>query len=82
MSYDIYYSSSLTEAMEHTPKFYPHEHPFNKYGYRYFLAEPDPSDPTWQTLDEDPKLQGKPIPGHLYRDFREKLVLLSMNDRG
>jgi hypothetical protein len=33
---------------------YPLEHPFNKDGYRYVLAEPDPHAPFRQEYDESP----------------------------
>lgn len=46
---------------------YPLEHPFNKDGYRYILAEPDPHAPFRQEFDESSDWAGKPIPGWLYR---------------
>lgn len=79
------------------PKSFPPEYPFNKEGYRYHLAEPDPHSPFRQKFDETEvwagkchcffffnhfHLIGKPIPGHLYRTFLENECLLSLNDRG
>ncbi|XP_064632131.1 set1/Ash2 histone methyltransferase complex subunit ASH2-like [Lineus longissimus] len=60
---------------------YPVEHPFNKDGYRYYLAEPDPHAPNRQAFDESIEWAGKPIPGYFYRMFQGTDVLLSMNDR-
>uniref|UniRef100_H2YKJ0 B30.2/SPRY domain-containing protein n=1 Tax=Ciona savignyi TaxID=51511 RepID=H2YKJ0_CIOSA len=57
---------------------FPIEHPFNKDGYRYILAEPDPHIPD---NDPDPDCPGKPIPGKLYRQWLHKNVLLSLHDR-
>jgi Set1/Ash2 histone methyltransferase complex subunit ASH2 len=61
---------------------YPVEHPFNKDGYRYYLAESDPHAPNRQAFDESIEWAGKPIPGYFYRMFQGTDVLLSMNDRG
>ncbi|CAF1251303.1 unnamed protein product [Adineta ricciae] len=63
------------------PKTFPPEYPFNKEGYRYHLAEPDPHSPFRQKFDETEVWAGKPIPGHLYRTFIETECLLSLNDR-
>ncbi|CAF1162961.1 unnamed protein product [Rotaria sordida] len=63
------------------PKSFPPEYPFNKEGYRYHLAEPDPHSPFRQKFDETEVWAGKPIPGHLYRTFLENECLLSLNDR-
>ncbi|XP_048479107.1 set1/Ash2 histone methyltransferase complex subunit ASH2 isoform X3 [Plutella xylostella] len=60
---------------------YPTEHPFNKDGYRYILAEPDPHAPFRQEFDESNELSGKPIPGWLYRALRPGGVLLALHDR-
>jgi len=57
---------------------FPLEHPFNKDGYRYILAEPDPHIPD-NDLDTD--CSGKPIPGKLYRQWLHDKVLLSLHDR-
>ena len=65
-----------------TPRGYPAEYPFNKDGYRYHLAEPDPHAPNWQVFDETVEWAGKPIPGCLYRMYLEPQVLLSLHDRG
>ncbi|XP_045467544.1 set1/Ash2 histone methyltransferase complex subunit ASH2 [Harmonia axyridis] len=61
---------------------YPLDHPFNKDGYRYLLAEPDPHAPCRQEFDESPDWAGKPIPGWLYRTFVPSTVLLALHDRG
>lgn len=54
------------------------EHPFNKDGYRYILAEPDPHIPD---NDPDTDVPGKPIPGKLYRRWLHDKVLLALHDR-
>ena len=64
------------------PTAYPVEHPFNKDGYRYILAEPDPHAPNRQAFDESLEWAGKPIPGYLYRTFLGSRVLLACHDRG
>ncbi|XP_066141049.1 set1/Ash2 histone methyltransferase complex subunit ASH2 isoform X1 [Euwallacea fornicatus] len=69
-----------------TPKLPPHgyplDHPFNKDGYRYMLAEPDPHAPFRQEFDESSDWAGKPIPGWLYRTSIPSTVLLALHDRG
>uniref|UniRef100_A0A146KS09 Set1/Ash2 histone methyltransferase complex subunit ASH2 n=1 Tax=Lygus hesperus TaxID=30085 RepID=A0A146KS09_LYGHE len=60
---------------------YPMEHPFNKDGYRYYLAEPDPHAPFRQEFDESSDWAGKPIPGWLYRTLIPGTVLLALHDR-
>ncbi|XP_045534808.1 set1/Ash2 histone methyltransferase complex subunit ASH2 isoform X1 [Papilio machaon] len=60
---------------------YPTEHPFNKDGYRYILAEPDPQAPFRQEFDENNEWSGKPIPGWLYRALCPGAVLLALHDR-
>ncbi|XP_037868744.1 set1/Ash2 histone methyltransferase complex subunit ASH2 isoform X1 [Bombyx mori] len=60
---------------------YPTEHPFNKDGYRYILAEPDPHAPFRQEFDESNEWSGKPIPGWLYRPLCPGGVLLALHDR-
>nr|CAG4636886.1 EOG090X03NS [Ceriodaphnia reticulata]SVE72844.1 EOG090X03NS [Ceriodaphnia reticulata] len=68
-----------------TPKLpahgYPLDHPFNKDGYRYILAEPDPHAPFRQEFDESSDWAGKPIPGWLYRKLNPSQVLLALHDR-
>ena len=64
------------------PRGYPPEYPFNKDGYRYILAEPDPHAPNWQAFDDSIEWAGKPIPGFLYRKYLETSVLLALHDRG
>merc|ERR1711990_630744 len=64
---------------ERLPKHgFPTDHPFNKDGYRYWLAEPDPHIP-----DTDPEQDfgGKPIPPKTYRIVQHNIPLLSANDR-
>lgn len=60
---------------------YPLEHPFNKDGYKYILAEPDPHAPFRQEFDESNESAGKLIPGWLYRPLCPNQVLLSLHDR-
>lgn len=60
---------------------YPLEHPFNKDGYRYILAEPDPHAPFRQEFDESSDCAGKPIPGWLYRTLSPNAVYLALHDR-
>ncbi|RZF45134.1 hypothetical protein LSTR_LSTR000544 [Laodelphax striatellus] len=60
---------------------YPLEHPYNKDGYRYILAEPDPHAPFRQEFDESSDWAGKPIPGWLYRTLSPASVLLALHDR-
>ncbi|OXB75077.1 UNVERIFIED_CONTAM: hypothetical protein H355_015438 [Colinus virginianus] len=62
------------------PHGYPLEHPFNKDGYRYILAEPDPHAPDPEKLELD-CWAGKPIPGDLYRACLYERVLLALHDR-
>jgi Set1/Ash2 histone methyltransferase complex subunit ASH2 len=57
------------------------EHPFNKDGYRYVLAEPDPHAPFRQEFDESSDWAGKPIPGWLYRVLTPNSVLVALHDR-
>ncbi|GAB6028371.1 transcription factor, contains a PHD finger motif [Chamberlinius hualienensis] len=63
------------------PHGFPLEHPFNKDGYRYFLAEPDPHAPCRQEFDDSLDWAGKPIPGWLYRTLAPSTVLLALHDR-
>lgn len=60
---------------------YPLEHPFNKDGYKYILAEPDPHAPFRQEFDECNESAGKLIPSWLYRPLCPNQVLLSLHDR-
>jgi len=60
---------------------YPKEHPFNRDGYRYVLAEPDPHAPFRQEFDESLEMAGKPIPGFLCRVLTPDTVLLALQDR-
>ncbi|XP_042209677.1 set1/Ash2 histone methyltransferase complex subunit ASH2-like isoform X2 [Homarus americanus] len=60
---------------------YPVDHPFNKDGYRYILAEPDPHAPFRQEFDDSNDWAGKPIPGWLYRALSPGAVLLALHDR-
>jgi len=60
---------------------YPKEHPFNRDGYRYVLAEPDPHAPFRQEFDESVEMAGKPIPGFLCRVLTPDTVLLALQDR-
>lgn len=76
-----YYSDPLFSAQRLPPHGYPLEHPFNKDGYRYILAEPDPHAPDPEKLELD-CWAGKPIPGDLYRACLYERVLLALHDRG
>lgn len=69
----------LPPSQKLPPHGYPLEHPFNKDGYRYILAEQDSNAPL-ANMDME-FWAGKPIPGDLYRIKLHKEVLLSMNDR-
>lgn len=73
--------SEMNSAMKLAPHGYPLEHPFNKDGYRYILAEPDPHAPNRQAFDESSDWAGKPIPGYLYRTCLGNDVLLALHDR-
>ena len=58
---------------------YPLEHPYNKDGYGYILAEPDyNADRRDFELDS---FAGKPIPGEIYRVALQPRVYLSLHDR-
>merc|ERR1712168_623033 len=59
---------------------YPMEHPFNKDGYRYILAEPDPHAPFRKEFDESQDWAGKPIPGWLYRALTFNSVIPTLHD--
>lgn len=74
-------SDPLFSAQRLPPHGYPLEHPFNKDGYRYILAEPDPHAPDPEKLELD-CWAGKPIPGDLYRSCLYEKVLLALHDRG
>lgn len=57
---------------------YPLEHPYNKDGYRYILAEKDPH----SSLELDPEeMAGRPIPPELYRPCLSSEILLALHDR-
>ncbi|GAB1599812.1 set1/Ash2 histone methyltransferase complex subunit ASH2-like isoform X1 [Argonauta hians] len=73
--------SDLNSAMKLAPHGYPLEHPFNKDGYRYILAEQDPHAPNRQAFDESSDWAGKPIPGYLYRTSLGNDVLFALHDR-
>uniref|UniRef100_A0A5F9C3X5 B30.2/SPRY domain-containing protein n=1 Tax=Oryctolagus cuniculus TaxID=9986 RepID=A0A5F9C3X5_RABIT len=73
-------SDPLFSAQRLPPHGYPLEHPFNKDGYRYILAEPDPHAPDPEKLELD-CWAGKPIPGDLYRVCLYERVLLALHDR-
>lgn len=74
-------ASDLSAIVKLPPHGYPLEHPFNKDGYRYILAEPDPHAPFRQEYDESPDWAGKPIPGWLYRLLTPNNVLFALHDR-
>lgn len=81
-NYVIIFVSDLGPTTKQAPHGYPLEHPFNKDGYRYILAEADPHAPNRQAFDESLDWAGKPIPGYLYRTFLGTDVLFALNDRG
>ncbi|CAG0883343.1 unnamed protein product [Cyprideis torosa] len=60
---------------------YPVDHPFNKDGFRYVLAEPDPNAPHRQEFDEMNDWQGRRIPSWLYRAMAPSQVMLALHDR-
>uniref|UniRef100_A0A8B9VZ04 Set1/Ash2 histone methyltransferase complex subunit ASH2 n=1 Tax=Anas zonorhyncha TaxID=75864 RepID=A0A8B9VZ04_9AVES len=76
----VLHSDPLFSAQRLPPHGYPLEHPFNKDGYRYILAEPDPHAPDPEKLELD-CWAGKPIPGDLYRACLYERVLLALHDR-
>uniref|UniRef100_A0A672NW35 Set1/Ash2 histone methyltransferase complex subunit ASH2-like n=1 Tax=Sinocyclocheilus grahami TaxID=75366 RepID=A0A672NW35_SINGR len=76
----LWFSDPLFSAQRLPPHGYPLEHPFNKDGYRYILAEPDPHAPDPEKLELD-CWAGKPIPGDLYRACLYERVLLALHDR-
>lgn len=63
------------------PNAYPTDHPFNKDGFKYILAEPDQFAPFRKEFDESEDWAGKQIPGWLYRKLCPKSVLVAMHDR-
>ncbi|XP_066919596.1 set1/Ash2 histone methyltransferase complex subunit ASH2-like [Clytia hemisphaerica] len=69
--------STVTTALP--PHGYPLEHPYNKDGYGYILAEPDPHADT-KDFEMD-SFAGKPIPGEIYRHCLQPEVCLSLHDR-
>jgi len=60
---------------------YPLEHPFNKDGFKYILAELDPHAQFKQKFDESNECTGKLIPSWLYRRYCSNQVLLALHDR-
>ncbi|XP_014671616.1 PREDICTED: set1/Ash2 histone methyltransferase complex subunit ASH2-like [Priapulus caudatus] len=60
---------------------YPTEHPFNKDGYRYILADADPHAPNRQEFDDSQECAGRPIPSYFYRGAVLPRVILAPNDR-
>lgn len=58
---------------------YPLEHPFNKDGYRYILADMDPH--AERSNFELDSWAGKPIPGEIYRVVLPPSVFLALHDR-
>ncbi|KAF5291901.1 hypothetical protein FQR65_LT11385 [Abscondita terminalis] len=69
------------EALKLPVHGYPLDHPINRDGYRYLLADPDPHAPYRQEFDERNDWGGKPIPGWLYRIWVPNTVLLALHDR-
>lgn len=58
---------------------YPLEHPYNKDGYSYILAEPDYNADRREF--ETDSFTGKPIPGEIYRVALQPNCYLSLHDR-
>ena len=81
-----YFASKKTKSDLSHPKLpingFPIEHPFNKDGYRYILAESDPHAPGRQEFEDSQDWAGKPIPGWLCRKLMPERVSISMHDRG
>ncbi|CAD5116960.1 DgyrCDS5799 [Dimorphilus gyrociliatus] len=71
----------VTSINKLIPHCFPTDHPFNKDGYRYILAEPDMHAPNRTTYDQSTDWAGKPIPGYLYRAYLEENVFLALHDR-
>jgi len=74
------FKNSDLPLSERLPKHgFPLDHPYNKDGYRYCLAEPDPHIPD-NDNDED---YAKPvaIPAKVYRKLEHPIPLLSSHDR-
>lgn len=74
------FKSELTQP-KLPPNGFPAEFPFNKDGYRYFLAEPDINGPHRKEFDESIEFGGKQIPGWLCRKLMPERILLSLHDR-
>jgi Set1/Ash2 histone methyltransferase complex subunit ASH2 len=71
----LYSDTAPSKGLSHG---YPLEHPSNKDGYRYILAEKDPH----AVLELDPEeMAGRPIPPELYRPAMSTEVLLALHDR-
>uniref|UniRef100_A0A8C4QHN1 Ash2 like, histone lysine methyltransferase complex subunit n=1 Tax=Eptatretus burgeri TaxID=7764 RepID=A0A8C4QHN1_EPTBU len=73
-------NDSIFPSQRLPPHGFPLDHPFNKDGYRYVLAEPDPHAPDPERVELD-SWAGKPIPGELYRACLHTKVLFALHDR-
>eukprot|EP00794_Sanderia_malayensis_P016819 gene16818-18515_t len=71
--------SDLTASQKLPAHGYPLEHPFNKDGYRYILADIDPH--AERSNFELDSWAGKPIPGEIYRVSLPPNVYLALHDR-
>lgn len=80
--YHYFCFSDMTSLAKLATHGYPMEHPYNKDGYRYILAESDPHAPNRQAFDESLDWAGKPIPPYLYRIYLGSEVLMALHDRG
>lgn len=82
---DVLYPNKRQKSELSQPKLppsgFPPDYPFNKDGYRYILAEPDPHAPCRKEFEETLEYPGKRIPPWLCRKLVFDRVLLSMNDR-
>lgn len=59
----------------------PVDFPFNREGYRYYLAEKDENVPKRLLFDQVEVSTTKAIPGHIYRIVNNPIVRISPNDR-
>ncbi|KAH8323116.1 hypothetical protein KR074_004614, partial [Drosophila pseudoananassae] len=68
--------------MDFMPYGFPREYPYNKNGFSYILAEPDPHAREPEQSDVEPSSSTKrvPIPGWMYRVKLSPTLLLSLHD--
>lgn len=70
-------------SLDLMPLGFPREFPYNKDGFKYILAEPDPHATVPEESDDESSstLKRKPIPGWMYRVKLSPTLLLSLHDR-